>query len=188
MNQATAMRISLPTFVKSDVAALRGGLAAPVLGAFALVLIAVGTMFALQLRAVSELDATADGARHAEEVLGVSNALERRVIDVETGLRGYLLTRREVFLEPFDAGRAEIPGELDELQQLAAVPAQARRARELRAAVEAYLRTYAAPVRAHGATMPRSRLLDVSAQGKAQVDALRGRFDAFNAAEEGLAR
>jgi hypothetical protein len=45
----------------------------------------------------------------AQGVLQTANQLQRTVIDVETGLRGYLLTGEDRFLQPFDAGLRSIP-------------------------------------------------------------------------------
>ena len=39
-----------------------------------------------------------------------SNELERKVIDLETGLRGYAITRDHVFLRPMLAAQKGIPG------------------------------------------------------------------------------
>ena len=72
-------------------------------------LVIVTGMFAMQLHGVRAQRDTADGARHAEQVLRVSNGLERRVVDLETGLRGYLLTGRESFLGPYFEARASDP-------------------------------------------------------------------------------
>jgi signal transduction histidine kinase len=44
-----------------------------------------------------------------DEVLGNANRLERLHIDMETGLRGYLITQDRTFLEPFNRGLALIP-------------------------------------------------------------------------------
>jgi len=106
------MPISLLTSPSSRSGA---GLARPILGAFALVLVVVVGMFAIQLAGVRSQDESAIAARHAEEVLKVSNGLERRVIDIETGLRGYLLTRREEYLVPYLEARDTVPAQLDEL-------------------------------------------------------------------------
>ena len=144
-------------------------------------------MFALQLRGVHSLDRDAEGARHAEQVLAASNGLERRVIDLETGLRGYLITRDEAYLAPYLEARDSIPAKLDELGELVRNPAQARRVRALTAATDSYMRTYAAPVRANGLSMARVDVLDTTAAGKAKLDELRRMFAGFNAAEQALA-
>ena len=46
---------------------------------------------------------------HSDQVLLRSNDLERKVIDLETGLRGYAITRDHVFLRPMLAAQKGIP-------------------------------------------------------------------------------
>lgn len=89
------------------------GLGRPIRCAFALVLVVVTGMFALQLLGATQQHEMGESARHSEQVLRVSNGLERRVIDLETGLRGYLLTGQEAFLAPYTEARDSIPGQLD---------------------------------------------------------------------------
>ena len=122
------MRISVLPWAPRLRHTLGAGLTRPILGAFALVLIVVTGMFALQLYGARQQHDAGESARHSEQVLRVANGLERRVIDLETGLRGYLLTRQEGYLEPYLEARAAIPAQLDELVALAHVPAQDRRA------------------------------------------------------------
>ena len=144
-------------------------------------------MFALQLRGVGALDRSSEGARHAEQVLAASSELERRVIDLETGLRGYLITGDEAFLSPYLGARDSIPAKLEGLQELIRVPAQAARARELATAIDTYMRTYAAPLRANGLSMTPDDVVDATAAGRAKMDDLRRRFAGFSAAEKALA-
>ena len=180
------MRFSVPSRPVRARASQRG-LTGPILGAFAVVLLAVSGMFAMQLRSVGSLDRSAERARHAEVVLAASSGLERRVIDLETGLRGYLITRDETVLAPYLEARDTIPIKLEGLQGLIRVPAQAARARELATAIDAYMRTYAAPVRANGLSMTPADVIETTAAGMAKMDDLRRRFADFNAAEETLA-
>ena len=114
------MRVSVLPLATRLRRALATGLTRPILGAFALVLVVVTGMFALQLHGAREQHRFGENARHSEQVLRVSNGLERRVIDLETGLRGYLLTGQDGFLQPYLVARDDIPGQLDELVRLAA--------------------------------------------------------------------
>lgn len=50
-----------------------------------------------------------------EEVTQIAGLL-KSVLDLETGLRGYLLTGERVFLEPHTAAQARLPGELAQLE------------------------------------------------------------------------
>jgi PAS domain S-box-containing protein len=187
INGARTMRISVLPRAAGARRALAGGLTRPIFGAFALVLVVVTGMFALQVAGAREQHEAGDSARHSEQVLRVASGLERRVIDLETGLRGYLLTRDERYLEPYLEARASLPAQLAALVDLSHVPAQRRRALGLRAAIESYQRSYAAPLRANGLVMTRRDVLADSALGKRKVDAIRSRFAAFNGAEQRLA-
>src|ERR671915_68224 len=81
------------------------GLTLPTLAAIAVVVVAVGGMFVALLNGFRAFrDDTRDRSR-AGLILSHSHAAQRAVIDVETGLRGYLLVSDARFLEPFDAGR-----------------------------------------------------------------------------------
>jgi two-component system sensor histidine kinase/response regulator len=181
------MRTSVPSWITRARAATRRGLAVPILGAFAVVLLAVSGMFALQLSSVRTLDRTADAARHSEEVLHASNALERRVVDLETGLRGYLLTRDAQFLAPYATARQEIPGRVDELRELVRAPVPRRRLKKLRAELNEYMYAYAPAMRANGLALARPAMLAQTRIGKEKMDELRRSFSAFNAAEQTLA-
>jgi CheY-like chemotaxis protein/CHASE3 domain sensor protein len=55
---------------------------------------------------------------HTLNIIQRVNALLSSLKDAETGQRGYLLTDREDYLEPYNIARAAIPGELQELRRL----------------------------------------------------------------------
>ncbi|MFL5903590.1 MAG: CHASE3 domain-containing protein, partial [Solirubrobacteraceae bacterium] len=106
----------------------------------------VGVIFAILLVAIGELRDSSDAARHSEQVLAAANRLERRVIDLETGLRGLLLTRDERFLSPFRSAQAAVPPEARRLQSLvASTPEQMPRAKTLTQAIDRYLKGYVVP-------------------------------------------
>lgn len=65
----------------------------------------------------------AEHERRVDRVAATATAhtrVETLLLDVESGLRGYLLTGRSAFLEPYDASIEVLPGALDELDRLAA--------------------------------------------------------------------
>jgi len=55
---------------------------------------------------------------HTLDIIQRVDALMSSLKDAETGQRGYLLTDRESYLEPYNTARAAIPGELRELRRL----------------------------------------------------------------------
>jgi PAS domain S-box-containing protein len=149
----------------------------------------VGVIFAILLVAIGELRDSSDAARHSEQVLAAANRLERRVIDLETGLRGLLLTRDERFLAPFRSAQAAVPPEARRLRSLvASTPEQMARAKTLTQAIDRYLKGYVVPQVLRGRVRPGSgQARAVTDEGKRRIDDLREQFSEFIAAESALA-
>jgi two-component system sensor histidine kinase/response regulator len=158
------------------------GLTAPTLAALALVVLVVTGMFGAVLLGVDEArDQTAEG-RRTSQVDRDARAAEQAVLDVETGLRGYLLTGEERFLEPFDAGRAAVARHLEAMDANVRDAAQRRRLQGIRDGVAAYVGGYALPLRAGGT----GRVAAALDEGKRRMDDLRDRFGAFIAAQDAI--
>ena len=141
------------------------GLAAPTLGALALVLVLVSGTFAALLLSVRDSHQEAASARHAEEILKHVSAAERHVVDVETGLRGFLLTGDTDFLEPYHSGRLAYRADLAGLDRLVQDPVQRRRLGELRRAIDGYVEGYAVPLRVRAVGLSRAEAADATAEG-----------------------
>src|ERR671910_1507190 len=84
------------------------GLSAPTLTALAAIAVVVAGMFASMVITVRTLDASSKEGRKAGEMTQTALQLERLVVDLETGVRGYLLTDDTDFLQPYEQGRARI--------------------------------------------------------------------------------
>ena len=168
---------------------MRGGLALRTILASGLLAVLVGGAFAVLVRAISEERDSAALATHSQEVIGTASGLERMVLDLETGQRGYLITRDDRFLEPWRAALEDYQAESRDLIRLAVVPAQDRGARRIAAAVESYVRDYSVPlVEAAGRGDPSASSARSLAEGRERVNAIRGLFDRFVAAERALFR
>jgi signal transduction histidine kinase len=147
----------------------------------------IGAAFAALLRAIGEERDSAALATQSQRVLVAANTLERLVLDLETGQRGFLVSGDQRFLEPWQTARAAIPVAIGQLSSLAVVPAQDRRARGIAAAVESYTRDYSIPlVNAARRGEASARGAAALNEGKRRVDAIRGAFDRFVAAERAL--
>jgi PAS domain S-box-containing protein len=85
----------------------------------------------------------AEAAARVEHTYGVLESIDRvvgRLVDAETSYRGYLLARRQNFLQPYKGVDAETHALLDRVDQLVAdTPDQQMRARRLRALADAKL-------------------------------------------------
>jgi signal transduction histidine kinase len=148
----------------------------------------VGGAFAVLLAAIDDQEEAAALSRHSQRVLVAANNLERLVIDLETGERGFVLTRDESFLEPWTAAQAALPDATRELEGLALVPRQHARAEKITRAVDSYLRDYSLPVvAATRAGDPSATSVATALDGRRRVDALRAEFDQLRATERDLA-
>ena len=149
----------------------------------------VGAAFAVLLSSMADLRALERRARQSEEVLEVANRLERRVVDLETGQRGFVITGRERFLQPWQNARAAFPAEARTLERLVAGnPDQEARARRITHAATSYVRDYSVPLVAATRRDPNAgRTVQATDEGRERIDAIRLEFDRFLAAEQGLA-
>ena len=98
------------------------------------------------------------------------------LVDAETGMRGYLLSRREEFLEPYHAGRKALPESLSRVSDLIQDdPQQIARLRAVKLLVTERLEKLASVMEtaAAGSDLPSARTTAGLLEGKAIMDALR---------------
>jgi CheY-like chemotaxis protein/signal transduction histidine kinase/CHASE3 domain sensor protein len=84
---------------------------------------AIATVLLIAFFGYHSLDDQAENTaltQHTLEVMQRVDGLLSSLKDAETGQRGYLLTGRESYLEPYANARANIPGQLQELRRLTA--------------------------------------------------------------------
>jgi signal transduction histidine kinase len=164
---------------------VRGGLTRRTILASAVLALLVGAAFAVLIREVTQERDSADEAIRSQEVIGAANRLERLVLDLETGQRGFVITGNERFLQPWLAARDGYPQLTDALETATGgVGGQAQAAREITATIDSYIAQYSVPLveaaRRGEPSAASDRALD---EGKRRVDALRARFDLFVDAE-----
>ena len=129
----------------------------------------------------------ADGlGEHSGLVLSSSELVERNVVELETGVRGYSATGQRRFLGPWSQARASLPGDLARLRQLADDRGQELRAAALQSAVTSYINGYTVPFVARPRPLRGKALIAFTARGKTLLDAIRERFARFYAAEQTL--
>ncbi|MCK6427968.1 MAG: PAS domain S-box protein, partial [Burkholderiaceae bacterium] len=86
----------------------------------AAVLLLVALAVAVAWRNAQQAERTAERVVHTRAVLGELERVLRLNVDVQTGLRGYLIASDEQFLDPYFAARRELPVALQRLQELTA--------------------------------------------------------------------
>ena len=160
---------------------LRVAIASAVLAAI------IGVGFGVLLVTIDSLRGSAQRGTRAWEELSSAAHLERVVSDLETGQRGFIITRRQSFLGPWDAARAEFPAAAKRLEHAVDSPEESDRARRIARDVEAYIRDYSIPlVRAARRNDPSAASIRATDEGKRRMDALRAELDGLVAPESAV--
>ena len=124
---------------------LSGSLVGQVLAVGVALGVCAALAFALLVGAIRSLDrANEQTARALNAVRAVSD-LERRVIDAETGQRGFVITGQRAFLAPTNAARAAIPERKRAVAALLDEPSQQAVFEGLSRQIDAYFQAWIAP-------------------------------------------
>jgi signal transduction histidine kinase/CheY-like chemotaxis protein/HPt (histidine-containing phosphotransfer) domain-containing protein len=135
---------------------------------------------------MSSMKSNADRARTAERVVLYTSRLNRLVVDLETGVRGRLLKGNDQYLRPYRDAQVQIPRLEAQLDPLVTDSAQRRRLADLRQRVEGYRTGWATMAAGVSLSLPKADLDAQIANGRDQLDDLRGRFDTFRDEELAL--
>jgi CHASE3 domain sensor protein len=147
---------------------------------FAAFAIVVGVVLALLVSSLDELKDANEQAQRSERAVSLAFAAEKAVVDMETGLRGYLVSGEEEYLDPWRTGRREAPDRLDALVRIASTPEQRRLANRLHTQVDAFVRDFGAPLEAAARRgLSRERAAAATREDKRRIDEIRANFQTF---------
>jgi CheY-like chemotaxis protein/CHASE3 domain sensor protein len=93
-------------------------LPAPVLVGVVAALLAVALIAVFTYRALATREVAVDGLTNTLRTIQQLDGLLSKLSDAETGQRGFLLTGEERYLEPYNAARAALPGDLRALREV----------------------------------------------------------------------
>jgi hypothetical protein len=173
---------------------MRGGLIRRMVIASALL---TSAAFGVLLLAIRDQRSSAQLARHSQGLLAPANRVERLLVDIETGTRGYLLTGEDRILQPAHDGEASFADASSELVDLTKVPEQneapgrltaihvSGTARTIKIKGEAYIRDYSRSLVAaadHGD--PAARSVEMAQLGKVMFDDIRSDFNTLELTEQ----
>ncbi|MFT2720484.1 diguanylate cyclase [Deinococcus sp. A31D244] len=135
----------------------------------------------------ARMQATTDATQARVRIENLSSLLVH-VLDMETGVRGYVIAGNPVFLEPYRTARAALPGDLLALRdtmRLSSTPEQnARNVNQIEALIFRWLADVATPEINLRADNPGAAAALVrSQQGKKLLDAAREQIATLNARE-----
>jgi signal transduction histidine kinase len=162
-----------------------GGLTRRTVLASTLLALLIGGVFLVLLLANFEQRDARRLARHSRTEVADAQRLLRLLVDLETGQRGFVITRVDSFLEPWNKARTEFPKKARALAAFVDDPAQARLAARIAQDGAAYIRDYSVPlVNAVRRNDPSAQRLAGSEVGKQRVDDLRALFQRFTTTEQ----
>ena len=140
-------------------------------------------VFALLIVAVVGLRHRSLEARHSQQVIATANGLQTLVLDFENGLRGFVITQQERYLDPWRRAQARYPKKMATLIRLTADdPSQHRAALEIKREVDDYLSAYSLGFMQFLHRNPEAARVVAAAARK--VDTIRARFSKFISVEQ----
>ncbi|MFL6010377.1 MAG: ATP-binding protein [Gaiellaceae bacterium] len=149
--------------------------------------VGLALVFVVLFLAITGLRQRSLEARHSQQVIATANQLQTLVIDLETGVRGFAITRKNAYLAPWrDAGR-KYPAATHALVRLTSGDdPQHKRALEIKRAIDSYF-TDSRPVIAFLRRNPEfGATLATATTSRKQVEEIRARFGAFLRTERAL--
>jgi signal transduction histidine kinase len=107
----------------------------------------IGAVMVVLIVAVTGQRDAARSAFRSQEALAAGNQLEKSLLTIENGVRGYVASRRERFLDPANEALSSYPGEVRRLSSLVDDdPGQQARARQIGVEIDDYVRLWARPL------------------------------------------
>jgi signal transduction histidine kinase len=152
---------------------VKHGLVGQIVAAGVVVVLFFAAEFAFFTSTISHLRTAAAGQRRAEEAALTASTLERLVVDLETGQRGYVITGNASFLEPSRQAKRELPGVEARLDLLTTGSDDALADDLVRRANEYRDRWVTRVVGVARQSLPRARALVATGGGKRRVDEIR---------------
>jgi signal transduction histidine kinase/CHASE3 domain sensor protein len=156
---------------------MRLGLTGRILLAGGIVVAVLLVRFVFLVHSFNSVTDATEADERAERAVFTAQRLEKLVLDLETGARGYVITQDPAFLEPWRSARRALPAQSREL--LEAAPGD--QSRRIDAAWRAYLRDWSMPLVAGPVDEARAGI--ASGEGKRRVDRIRALIDPLIAAQ-----
>src|SRR3954447_13959615 len=154
-----------------------------------LIALLLGAAFVLLVFAVSGQRDAGRLALRSQEAITAGTELEKTVISLENGLRGYVSTGNERQLQPWNAGLKAYPAQVRRLEGLVSdVPSQQARVRGIKEQIDDYVNLWATPLLG----LARQRLevaqsVAITGTGRVRIDQLRDSFAKLFSQEQALA-
>jgi signal transduction histidine kinase len=156
-------------------------LAARMLAASILLALLVSAVFAVFVVATSSLRAATNRERRSKDVTVATLSLEKLVLDLDAGVRDFVVSGKPRLLRPWTRARPAIRPRLNSLLRLVADdPSETRRVETIRSLIAAYEQDYAEPTILIAEQTPAAvRTPVATAEGELRIEEIRRRFEAL---------
>lgn len=160
-----------------------------ILSGFGITILFITISGVLNFRVSSITDKNAGWYAHSEEVIHTSSEMKKRILDMETGIRGVLLTHDTAFFQPYDAARTILPGLFRKEEHLIMDnPQQVKQLQIIKNLYNNWFDNFARPFQSQFTTYKPGNFW--SGEGKSRIEAsklmmdrIRSAFDEFDAEE-----
>ncbi len=150
----------------------------------------IGAVMVILIVAVTGQRNAARSAFRSQDALAAGNQLEKSLITIENGIRGYVASGRDRFLDPASEALAGYPDEVRRLSLLVDDdPGQQDRARQIGVEIDDYVRLWARPLIALARIRPEAaRSVVVTNGGRDRLDMIQRDFARLFARERAVIR
>ncbi len=160
---------------------------------YALILLLMVIITVVVTLSVKSLETNFNWVNHTHEVLDKASKIEAAAVDMETGMRGYLLAGKKEFLSPYNQGQKAFDTLLNELSNTVSDnPAQVKLLSEISSTISQWKSNVTEPViklrTEIGDSKSMNDMADVikQAKGKQYFDKFRGQLKLFIEREQAL--
>lgn len=138
----------------------------------------VAAAFVVTIATTLSLRKTTTRETHSKDVVATTLQAQTLVVDFETGIRGYVISRNQQFLQPWRQARAAWPATITHLRELVLHDhEESQRAASVAALVASYQTDYAYPVIFIAKIAPAAAIAQIASdEAKQRVDAIRGQL------------
>src|SRR4051794_26850740 len=155
-----------------------------------LIALLLGAAFVLLVFAVAKQRDAGKLALRSQEAITAGTELEKTVISLETGLRGYVGSGRQRSLEPWNTGLKVYPAQVRRLARLVSdEPNQQREVRAIKEQIDDYVNLWASPLLSVARQrLPVAQNVIVTGTGRARIDNIRISFQKLFTQERAVAQ
>ena len=148
----------------------------------------IGAVLVVLIVAVTGQRDAARSAFRSQEALAAGNQLEKSLLSIENGVRGFVASGRERFLDPANEALTSYPGEVRRLTSLVDDdPGQQARAKNIGVEIDDYVTLWARPLIGRARSRPASaRSVVVTNGGRERLDSIQRDFASLFARERAV--